>query len=96
MRKLLLCGSILVVIGVIVAGSARAGEQWPGVDEAVVKKFAEEAGRPAREPYINTGEGDLQLFCFLVAGIIGGFIVGYQYRALFPPKPKPVTRTSHV
>ncbi len=96
MKKVLLYGSILMIVGVIVGGSARAAEQWPGVDDAVVKKFAEEAGRPAREPYLNTGQGDLQLFCFLVAGLVGGFIAGYQYRTLFPPKPKSMSRTSHV
>lgn len=59
---------------------------WSGVDETVIEKFAEQAGRTAREPFINTDQGDLLLFVFLVAGIIGGFIGGYYFRALFPPK----------
>ena len=53
---------------------------WPGVDDAVVGKIAEAAGRHARAPLI---EGDLLLFCFLVAGIAGGFVLGYYFRALF-------------
>ncbi|MDB4966500.1 MAG: hypothetical protein JWN44_2189 [Myxococcales bacterium] len=53
---------------------------WPGVDDAVVGKVAEAAGRHARAPFI---EGDLLLFCFLVAGIIGGFVLGYHFRSLF-------------
>jgi len=62
--------------------------EWEGVDEAVVKKFAEQAGRPPREPYINTTRGDLLLFCFLLAGTVGGFAGGYYFRELFPPKSK--------
>jgi len=88
MRRLLICGLLVLVIGIVIGGIARADEPWPGVDDAVVGKLATEAGRPPREPYINTGQGDLQLFCFLMAGIIGGFIIGYQYRELFSPKAK--------
>ena len=56
---------------------------WEGVDKTVVEKFAAEAGHPAREPYINTDQGDLLLFLFLLAGAIGGFVMGYAYRAIF-------------
>lgn len=56
--------------------------RWPGVDEVVVEKYADEAGHPSRVPFINTDQGDLLLFCFLVAGAIGGFIAGYSYRSL--------------
>jgi hypothetical protein len=59
---------------------------WPGVDEAIIEKVAEKAGRPAREPLINTDQGDLLLFVFLLAGIGGGFVAGYNFRTLFPPK----------
>jgi hypothetical protein len=53
---------------------------WPGVDETVVAKVAAEAGRAPRKPFI---EGDLLLFTFLMAGIAGGFALGYAYRGLF-------------
>jgi cobalt/nickel transport protein len=53
---------------------------WPGVDEAVVGEVAAAAGRHAATPLV---EGDLLLFAFLVAGIIGGFVLGYHYRVLF-------------
>lgn len=53
---------------------------WPGVDDAVVARVAEAAGRHARAPLV---EGDLLLFAFLVAGIVGGFVLGYAFRALF-------------
>ena len=62
--------------------------KWAGVDEVVVEKFAEASGRPARAPYINTDKGDLLLFFFLVAGATGGFVGGYCFRDLFPPKER--------
>jgi len=59
---------------------------WSGVDETVIEKFAEKAGRTAREPFINTDQGDLLLFVFLLAGMVGGFIGGYNFRVLFPKR----------
>jgi cobalt/nickel transport protein len=57
--------------------------KWSGVDETVVERYAEKAGHPAREPFINTDRGDMLLFVFLVGGAIGGFIGGYYFRELF-------------
>jgi len=63
--------------------------KWPGVDEAVVEKFAKELGREARDPYINTDQGDLLLFLFALAGGVGGFIMGYYWHKVFVAgKPK--------
>jgi hypothetical protein len=61
---------------------------WPGVDESVVEKFARDHGREAREPLINTDQGDLLLFAFLLAGTIGGFASGYYWRVLLEGKAK--------
>jgi len=57
--------------------------KWPGVDEAVVEKYARELGREARDPYINTDQGDLLLFLFALAGGIGGFVMGYYWHKVF-------------
>lgn len=62
---------------------------WEGVDTTVIEKVATAAGYPPREPYINTDQGDLLLFLFLLAGAIGGFVIGYAFRALFPPRKQP-------
>ncbi len=63
-----------------------AGEKWPGVDESVIKKVAKEHGREAKQPLINTNQGDLLLFVFLIAGAAGGFIGGYYWRGLMGKK----------
>jgi ABC-type cobalt transport system substrate-binding protein len=67
---------------------ARAAEtDWQGVDDKF-EEIAKKAGHPAREPYINFIQGDVGLCAFLVAGAVGGFVAGYMFRNLFPPKAK--------
>jgi ABC-type cobalt transport system substrate-binding protein len=55
---------------------------YTGVDEAVVEKIAREHGREASKPFLDPGEGDLLLFAFLIAGVVGGFTAGYSWRTL--------------
>ena len=66
-----------------------APKPWTGVDEAVVEKVAKEHGREARPPLVSTDKGDLLLFIFLVAGVIGGFAGGYYWRMLVGEKKEP-------
>ena len=64
--------------------------KWTGVDESVIEKFAKEHGREAREPFINTDQGDLLLFVFLLAGSVGGFVAGYYWKELIGNKRQKV------
>jgi ABC-type cobalt transport system substrate-binding protein len=59
-----------------------APRSWKGVDESVVERIAAEHGREVKAPLINTDQGDLLLFVFLLAGVLGGFVAGYSWRAL--------------
>lgn len=78
---------ILLLTAFCVLPSATFGvEKWSGVDETVVEKFAKEHGREAREPLINTNQGDLLIFLFLIAGAVGGFAAGYYWRMLVAEK----------
>jgi len=63
-----------------------APRPWTGVDEAVVEKVAKEHGHEARKPLINTDQGDLLLFVFLIAGVVGGFAAGFYWRSLTEKK----------
>ena len=69
-----------------------ASDKWQGVDESVVEKYAKEHGREAKEPFINTDQGDLLLFVFLLAGSVGGFVAGYYWRILMVEKSSKVNR----
>jgi len=62
--------------------TAASAAKWSGVDESVVEKYAEEHGRAPKEPVINTDQGDLLLFLFLLGGAAGGFAAGYYWRQL--------------
>ena len=86
MKNALVILAVVALLLAVAASQSGGAASWPGVDEAVIEKVAEKAGRPAREPFINTDQGDLLLFVFLLAGIGGGFVAGYNFRTLFPPK----------
>ena len=83
------------------AGSAAQNPQdshMAGMDEAVNERLAAAAGRPARDPYLNTEAlGDLWNLLLLSAGGICGFIVGRYWDHLWgrpthhPPVPKATT-----
>jgi len=72
-----------------------ASDKWTGVDETVVEKYAKEHGREAREPFINTDQGDLLLFVFLLAGTIGGFAAGYYWKELTGNKRQKAKNQEH-
>lgn len=80
--------SVLLIFLFLLIGNnfAFAKDKWSGVDENVIEKVAEEHGRHARSPFINTDQGDLLLFVFLLAGTAGGFALGYNFRKLFGEK----------
>jgi len=79
--------SILLVFLFFLANShfafAQGETKWGGIDESIVEKVAQEHGRAAWTPFINTDQGDLLLFVFLLAGTFGGFVMGYNFRKLF-------------
>ena len=89
MKKIIILAFVLCCIsfGSVLANESESAS-WSGVDESVVEKFAVQAGRPPRDPYINTDQGDLLLFVFLLAGACGGFVAGYYFRMLFSRKPE--------
>jgi hypothetical protein len=86
-RKIFITALLIAALaGGTYLGLRHTKGSWDGVDKTVVEKYARAAGRPPREPFINTDRGDLLLFAFLIAGICGGFVGGYYFRELFPPQ----------
>ena len=82
---ILICSIFLVTA---ISVSVFAEDKWGGVDESVVEKYAEEHGREAIDPLINTDQGDLLLFVFLLGGAVGGFVGGYYWRELMEKAPQ--------
>ncbi|KAB0672209.1 hypothetical protein F6V30_06490 [Oryzomonas sagensis] len=83
-RRIIMISALLWSVATV----SPAAEPWLGIDETVVQKIAREHGREARKPLIDTGEGDIQLFVFLLAGAVGGFAAGYCWRALLDGRKK--------
>lgn len=81
-------GVTALIIAFLIFGAASSAAipaeaaKWTGVDEAVVERIAKEHGREAKEPLIDKGQGDLLLFLFLAAGVVGGFAAGYYWKTL--------------
>jgi ABC-type cobalt transport system substrate-binding protein len=87
--KIAIAGGIIFLLALGMYIGLRISDcKWAGVDESVVEKFAIEANRPPQAPLINIERGDLPLLLFLLAGAAGGFMAGYHFRSLFPPKDK--------
>lgn len=84
-RSFLIC---LLFLGCVAEGPLIAAEKWPGVDETVVNRIAREQGRAEKPSLLPEAEGDLQLFLFLLAGTVGGFVAGYYWRVLLEGKNK--------
>ncbi len=92
--KALAIGIVVLILGVAVWGSVMLfgetpeGEEgpWGGVDVNVIERYAAEHGGEAREPFINTDQGDLLLFVFAFGGAVGGFTAGYYWRRLVMEK----------
>jgi hypothetical protein len=83
-------GVLLLIFFLLVTchSSLVTAAQWSGVDESVVEKYAEDHGRVARAPFINTDQGDLLLFMFLAGGATAGFAAGYYWRSLTESKAR--------
>ena len=60
----------------------------PTAEAQVVEKIASEHGREAKSPLINTEQGDLLLFAFLIVGAIAGFAAGYFWKTLLVNKAR--------
>ena len=94
MKKFLSIMLYTLLLGCVDNWTSYAGEKWPGVDDAVVNKIAREHGREERPSLIPAAEGDLQLFMFLMAGTVGGFVAGYYWRVLLEGKKKHTDNSS--
>ncbi len=80
--KVLLVSLLTLCLLLPISAVSAQESKWVGVDESVVERYAKEHGRKAREPIINTNQGDLLLCVFLLAGAISGFVAGYCYKTL--------------
>jgi len=92
--RIITTGIVVIIVALAVWGWLTLSQEvpegaegpWGGVDVTVIEHYATEAGREAREPFINTDQGDMLLFVFALGGAIGGFVGGYYWRRLIAEK----------
>lgn len=87
-------GAGVLLIWLRVFASGHPQQEWPGVDEAVVGRFAEERGRAAGAPVLAGLEGDALLFAFVCAGALAGFVLGYFARVVFVEQAESLPRST--
>ncbi|MCZ7664504.1 MAG: cobalt transporter [Thermoleophilia bacterium] len=82
--------TVLVFVAVVAAAvtptalhRGKGAGDYVGIDESIMEARAQEAGREARPPFINTDQGDLLLFVFTVGGLLAGGALGYLGRMVF-------------
>ncbi|MHB8172651.1 MAG: hypothetical protein ACYDG6_14105 [Thermincolia bacterium] len=77
---------LMAIFAVATIISLAMGHSFSGVDEIVnveINQLSIAAGAGERDPFINTDQGNLLLFLFLLSGLVVGFYLGYQWRGIF-------------
>lgn len=83
MRRLIMTLSLATMLAIAPGVAwAEAAEKWQGTD-VVIERVLARYGARARDPLINTDQGDLILFVFALGGLVAGLVIGYQGRRLF-------------
>lgn len=72
----------MLAVGALVWAVAVTTGGWVGIDAGVMERVAEEQGRAAWTPFINTDVGDLLLFVFFAGAIVAGAIIGWVVHGL--------------
>ncbi|MAF85168.1 MAG: hypothetical protein CL875_01575 [Dehalococcoidales bacterium] len=82
---------IIAIVGSLVLSTDNTVREkgiWSDATDVLSGKAAEQAGRGARAPYINTEQGNMLVFFFCLGGVAAGFIIGYNWRRLLVEKDK--------
>lgn len=74
---------IIAAVGTIALSAnnpVRDEGAWSDATDVLSGQTAEQVGREARDPYINTEQGNMLVFFFCLGGVVGGIVTGYNWR----------------
>ncbi len=71
-----LTGLALGALVLLLAAAVLAGGNWVGLDQGVIERTAEEAGRAARDPWLPLGSDAVLPYVFMAGGLISGALLG--------------------
>ncbi|OGO24978.1 MAG: hypothetical protein A2144_10290 [Chloroflexi bacterium RBG_16_50_9] len=89
--KVIAIGIAVLILVIAVVGSValstnntvREEGLWSDATDVLSGQAAEQVGREARDPFINTEQGNMLVFFFCLGGVAAGSIIGYNWRRLF-------------
>ena len=76
---------ILAIVGTVTLSDeniVREEGLWSDATDVLSGQAAEQVGREAQAPFINTGKGNILAFFFALSGVTAGSIVGYNWRII--------------
>ena len=82
---------IIAIVGSLVLSTDNTVREegiWSDATDVLSGKAAEQVGRGARAPYINTEQGNMLVFFFCLGGVAAGLIIGYSWRRLLVEQDK--------
>ena len=59
---------------------------WSDATDVLSGQAAEQVGREARTPFINTEKDNMLVFFFALGGVAAGFAIGYNWRIILAAK----------
>ncbi len=97
MRSLGKIVAISVVVAILVlaiVGSVALSDKnvirekglWSDATDVLSGQAAEQVGREARAPFLNTEKGNMLVFFFALGGVAAGFTIGYNWRMILADK----------
>ena len=99
-KTMAISAAVVILVMAIVGSIALSDENvvrekglWSDATNVLSRQAAEQMGREARAPFINTEKGNMLVFLFTLGGVAAGFAIGYNWRIILAAK---VRRRLHV
>jgi hypothetical protein len=75
---------VLALVGSVALSGNVVREKglWSDATDVLSSQAAEQVGREAQVPFINTEKGNMLVFFFALGGVIAGSIIGYNWRVI--------------
>ncbi len=80
---------VLAIVGSVALSDKNVVREkglWSDATDVLSIQAAEQVGREARAPFINTEKGNMLVFFFALGGVAAGFTIGYNWRMVLAGK----------
>ncbi len=80
---------VLAIVGSVALSDKNVVREkglWSDATDVLSGQAAEQVGREARAPFINTEKGNMLVFFFALGGVAAGSTIGYNWRMILADK----------